>query len=382
VTGSRFFVLVPTDTLFFRDGRPYNQDDAGLAYARSLFPPYPSTLSGALRAALALGQGWDGRSSWSSRDLLSVLGDGPQMTDGTLWFDAPVLLRRDGAAWEPLYAAPRMLVGAKEFGSKEFGSLRPGPPLDCDLGPAVRLLVDPSGRRRKVVAEAWLNRTALQRLLDDQAEMIDTADVVKTSDLWAFEPRLGLELENTSRTAKPGQLYAPVHVRPAAGVALGQCVAGVPEAWIVPKAVPLGGENRTAMLDTVPPPPALPRATRFRRTADGTRQCVTLTLLSPASVESTWLRPGPVRHWDVEILSACLGDPLPIGGWDSRPRFRGPRPLRPFLPAGSTWFLHTPLGWTEPCLYLGDEADARHGFGRFVLGTFADTDADRQGAVP
>ena len=61
MTGARLFVLAPTDTLFFRDGRPYNQDDDGLAHARSLFPPHPSTLTGALRAALALGRTHDPR---------------------------------------------------------------------------------------------------------------------------------------------------------------------------------------------------------------------------------------------------------------------------------------------------------------------------------
>lgn len=34
-------VLHPLDTLFFRDGRPYNQDDPTQAEAASVFPPYP-----------------------------------------------------------------------------------------------------------------------------------------------------------------------------------------------------------------------------------------------------------------------------------------------------------------------------------------------------
>ena len=41
------FRLVPDDVLFFRDGKPSSRGDDH--YLRSLFPPYPSTLYGALR---------------------------------------------------------------------------------------------------------------------------------------------------------------------------------------------------------------------------------------------------------------------------------------------------------------------------------------------
>jgi CRISPR-associated protein Cmr3 len=375
VTGARLFVLAPTDTLFFRDGRPYNQDDDGLAHARSLFPPHPSTLTGALRAALALGRGWDGRSPWSG-EILSTLGDGPDMAGGSVRFGAPVLLRQAGDTWEPLYPAPRMLVGGEGY-----DLLRPGRPLDCDLGRGVRLPIDPAGRRRKPVGDVWLTHAGLALVLDDRANELTADHVVPQRALWRPEPRIGLELERGKRTAKAGRLYAPVHVRLAGGVALGQPVTGIPEGWVPAGVVPLGGEHRTAVLDTIPSLPVPPRTATFRPAPGGRRRCVTLTLLSPACVGPEWLRPGSVDGWRAEIVSACLGDPLPIGGWDSRPGFRGPRPLRAFLPAGSTWFLRTPEDWTEPCPHLGSEPDARHGFGRFALGTFTDTGADPQGDV-
>lgn len=37
------------DTLFFRDGKPFSMGDD--VWANGVFPPYPSTLYGALRAS-------------------------------------------------------------------------------------------------------------------------------------------------------------------------------------------------------------------------------------------------------------------------------------------------------------------------------------------
>nr|WP_281418398.1 type III-B CRISPR module-associated Cmr3 family protein [Azospirillum soli] len=378
--------MSPTDTLFFRDGRPYNQGDEGLAHARSLFPPHPSTLTGALRAALALGRGWNGGSPWSG-DLTADLGDGPDMTGGTLRFGAPLLLRMGNGGWEPLYPAPRALVG-----TDAFALLRPGRPLDCDLGDGVRLPEDPAGLRRKPVEDLWLTSAGLALALDDRAAELDASHMVRSDALWTAEPRVGLALDKASRTARHGQLYAPVHVRLADRVALAQPVEGLPEGWKPTRLVPLGGEHRTAMVDLLAEPPVPPRATAFKPAGDGTRRCVMLVLLSPARVGEGWLRPGALRDdgWaGAEIVSACLGDPVPIGGWDSRPGetrgVRGPRPLRAFLPASSTWFLHAPEGWSPPRPWLGDPTDARHGFGRFALGTFTDihtdTGADPQGVV-
>ena len=62
------------DTVMFRDGKPFNQADAGASLAASVFPPYPPTLTGAVRAAIwnALGgrkEDWD----------KTLLGDGTKL---------------------------------------------------------------------------------------------------------------------------------------------------------------------------------------------------------------------------------------------------------------------------------------------------------------
>ena len=63
---TRTILLTPIDAWFFRDGRPYNQGESGQTDVRSLFPPFAPTVVGTLRAALAVGQGWNGRESWAN----------------------------------------------------------------------------------------------------------------------------------------------------------------------------------------------------------------------------------------------------------------------------------------------------------------------------
>ena len=118
---ARAFLLRPLDSLFFRDGRPFNQDDEGMAVVRSAFPPFPGVLTGAFRAAVARAGGWreGAERSWADgpggTERKALLGDGPHDL-GRLAFSAPIVLREtrkeDGAAGrEPLFAVPRHLLG-------------------------------------------------------------------------------------------------------------------------------------------------------------------------------------------------------------------------------------------------------------------------------
>lgn len=125
---ARHFLISPSDTLFLRDGRPFNQDDEGLAEARSIFPPYPDTLVGAFRAAAARRAGWRDDGNWKGRSgpdgqaFEAVLGDGLD-TLGALSFGPPVLLRRWRDGYERLFPPPLSLLRRAEDGTLHL--LRP-----------------------------------------------------------------------------------------------------------------------------------------------------------------------------------------------------------------------------------------------------------------
>ena len=218
------FRLDPLDTLFFRDGTPFTARSAPQDDVKSLFPPHPATVAGALRAALARANGWDGQGRWPE-DIGSVLGDGAD-DFGVLSMDGPFLLRGDG----PLFPAPLHLLGATgPAGWLPRVLLRPGPPAICDLGEAVRLPEAPPGVEATPSLETgdrrWLTSAGMESVL--RGECPPAREIVLSDELWSTEMRIGLEREQQTRTAIEGMLYSTAHVRVQPNVSLGARVAGI-----------------------------------------------------------------------------------------------------------------------------------------------------------
>ncbi len=365
--------LEPVDTLFFRDGTPFSADSSPQDRVTSLFPPHPGSLTGAIRAALALCNGWSGRGPWS-QEHNKVLGDGPDDL-GALSFDGPFLLHHG----QPLFRAPRYLLGSTDDdGWTPRKLLRPGAAVLCDLGAAVRLpeALEGEGEVRdlKPPEGAWLTRAGLNAVL--HGTIPQPGEVIPSTKLWSRETRIGLERDRDKRTAKEGMLYSTQHVRLAQGVSLGAQVDGVPDGWTTPFdcVAPLGGERRLAEF----------RRSHAEVTLDmplaeiQSRGRVTIIALTPLDLEEgVCLGKQPLDvAGDVRVVSACLDRLQRIGGWDSRAR--RPLPLRSVLPPGSVVFCET----REPARFVNAVRSndglarvgsrQRHGFGLVALGIWPD----------
>ena len=346
--------LDPLDTLFFRDGTPYSADSAPQEDVASLFPPHPTTVAGALRAALARCNGWNGRRRWPE-PLESVLGDGPDDA-GKIAMEGPFLLRDD----RPLFPAPRHLLGTIDDGRwTPRLLLRPGSAVMCDLGDAVRLPEAPTTFDRVEKCKTgdgwWLTLAGMESVLHGQLPR--TGEVVSSQCLWSEESRIGLGRDRSRRTAEEGKLYSSRHVRLKDGVSLGLRIDGVPSDWTLPadQLVPLGGESRLAACRTWSTVPTL--RTPLADIEDGGR--ITMIALTPLDLDEAVCRgrrqldvPG-----NVKVVSACLSRPERIGGWSSLER--RPLPLRSVLPAGSVLFCRA----DDPRRFI-DAIAARNGLSR------------------
>lgn len=379
-------VLHPLDTLFFRDGRPYNQDDPSQAEAVSVFPPYPPTVVGAVRAALARAKGWP-NAQWPTAELGDGVnwqqGDGPL---GPLRFSGPYVVKDN----EPLFPAPLCLVRGKtkNGGADVIGRLIPGEPLDCDLAsrvclPVVKDRSDVEGW--KVLEDAWLKAAGMQRVLDGSVPD-PREDVLKADEIWQREPRAGIQRHPEKRVTMrfepqdgepaKGALYAAAHVRLCPGVALAMTLehggGDLPHAL-----APLGGESRSAWLEALDRPVELPKAPNLQAEADGKLR-YTVIHITPADLGEDWPGPGETlgdaqgQKLPGRILSACIGRPVRVGGWDGIKK--QPLPLRPLIPAGSVWFLEASA---EEAKTLGNwhgRAIGRAtgwGFGRVLMGRWS-----------
>ncbi len=323
--------IQPQDSLFFRDGRPFNQGES--QFAPSLFPPSPQTLVGALRAHWAGKLGWSGRRDWEA-NVIAKLGSGNNLNG--MRFKGPLLLR-DG---EAVFPAPALLIGKtnKEKGkvtASELDQLKPSTSLyHCDLGEEVNLpepmkTDDTTGR--KLLDSWWITRSGLDKVL--KGELPAPEMLIHPDALWRSESRIGITLNPDTATTELSALYATSHIRlndnTGEVVSLAMMVDNPPfdEASGM---TAVGGEGRGGWL-SVREPIAAPASV-----SDSTRYTViVLTPLLPSQ--------GPPKHSHPfealpgKLISACLPRPQRWGGWDSEAR--APQPLRPHLAPGSVLFM-------------------------------------------
>lgn len=374
----RTFAFEPCDTLFFRDGRPFNQDDPGQADMRSLFPPHPPTMVGAFRAAVARALGWTPDADWSQ--VAEHLGDGVnwQADDeatvlGPLRFAGP-FVAKGGVPYLPapadiLYGA----AGASDPGAAEITRLVPGPERASDLADGRARLPVPlrPGAGWKRVEGCWIAAPAFERVL--AGEVPEPRDLVAADDLWRIEGRVGIGRDPQTRTAAHGQIFATAQVRLHRGVCLALQVEGLADGVAPANPAPLGGEHRFGWLEERAGALELPDGADVDRLAaagNGSSFIYTVTLLTPADLGDRWPGPsGSLGHLPGKVVSACCERPVPVGGWDTQAR--RPLPLRPLAPAGSVWFLEAAK---DKALALAQARanplgrSTAWGFGRFRIG--------------
>ncbi len=392
----RALAFSPLDAWFFRDGRPFNQGETNQADAPSQFPPAAYTVIGAIRAALARRQGWDGHGKWDP-SINPILGT--NFDDiGKLCFYGPYLVKipqpnvssQSTPKIQYVFPIPLHVMGylgecntnGKEVEWKPWTFLTPKEDnkYQCDLGKALFVEIlkqSPPNKKLKQGENLWITCDGLQKILT--GNLPSPTDCIPTSDLWRMESRVGLERDPITHSPVEGHLYSPQYVRMLKDVELAMEVEGIPEDWTLPDLIPFGGESRTACLRTIDTLslPAAP-CDAIKNTKK-----LTVTLLTPLLLQTdknvVLPHPQPEEPFPnmpgTKIVSACVGKPIRFGGWNSLDT--KPLPLTPFLPAGSMWFLkiEDKASPEEVDHILGMHGKkigekTKFGFGQIVLGVW------------
>lgn len=318
------------DTLFFRDGTPFQQGEQGSSYPKSHFPPTFMTLQGAIRATLARRTGWSpgGKCKWPEE-----LGTPDDL--GQLHLEGPYLQYQG----KRLYPAPFVLFG--KLGRESLTRLFLGKPVDCDLGEQIRLPQLPSGKKGAPL-QVWLTCEGMEAVLNGNIPSED--QIYQPEDLWQEEQRVGISRDNRTRRVEEGQLYSITHVRPHSDLQVVIEVDGVPDTWdtIEHDIIPLGGEGRFASVEISQGSENryLPAMPKLDISPDGS-VLFTVSLLSPSYFQNL---KQAIEKGKLEVpseilgtfVSASMGKVIQVGGWDLVNRQS--RPLKPLLPGGSTWF--------------------------------------------
>ncbi len=371
----RLFIEPMEPLLLRRTGRSFSAGESG--YADSLFPPTPETLQGAIRAAIATHWNETKTLAEAFRDenLVSLIGDNTPNNYGRFRITEVALGRRktDGTI-ERLFPAPAYLQKDKQ-GIVRFN---PDPMNDVisNIPDDMQYLIPDRKTEHKLKPVGWLTERGLLKALWTKEE-ITKEEIVRNDDIFTDESRLGIWMNNTTKTTREGLLYQMSMVRMnhkigqehTYGFMVDIGLTKSPEneeAATDPYAladeeqtqellkffpkdgwVTFGGERRAARFEVYLTGNKLNSLTEKK---SGTL----LYLATPAAFRAGW----QPEQWSAPLtrpIAAAIERYTSIGGWRLNPGNSGGtnKSTRRCVPAGSVYFFDEPVTITKPLTDYG-----------------------------
>lgn len=386
--------IEPLDVLVLRGNKLFG--DPG-SFGESLVPPWPSVAAGAIRSALLAHKGVDVQAFANGQVSDPKLGT-PQQPGPFRLMNFRLARRSSGSSdgqVEPLFAPPADLVIRREDGDAlDYVRLQPTELRNGIRSSAVTKLhaVLPERERSKPVSGYWLTHEGWQAYLLCH-DLNAKNQLVRTSDLWGLDTRVGVGLDATKRSAAEGKLFT------VQAVAMRQRHHGnghdydvgflaEVEGATIPHELILrfGGDGRAARASLVS---RVPSELDLINQIIHTRRC-RLILTSPGIFTAGWLPNGaqddkrrqdgaiPFELHGVKGWLVCAAVPRAevVSGWDLA-KWQ-PKPAQRVAPTGSVYWLDQIEATAEQLLDLAaeglwthppdDPARRAEGFNRFTWG--------------
>lgn len=382
--------IEPTEPLLFRTGRPFHAGENN--FAESMFPPTPETLQGALRAMIAAQWGKAHTDKvrtmneiFNEDDIVRLIGKriGDRNVYGQFRITGLTLGHRDRETKKVvrLFPAPTHLIQAtvKDGESKTTILARLIPkslPQEMSNHPPEKQLLFPELGGKKTAGksealEGWLTARGLQRALSKKG-FPEGEDMVPPSQIYEKESRLGIGMDNATKTTEEGYLYQVQMIRmhPHYGFVVdiefgeeqygaselphpeqrtGRLVpppelAFLKDGWLL-----LGGEQRAAHFEVLQP-----EDTPDEQGISQEKPGRLLYFATPAYFRNGWL-PAASHILPAEPTTAAMDRYRPIGGWLLNPGSAGgtSKIIRRYIPAGSVYYFDTPVSVTQPLTEYG-----------------------------
>ncbi|MHA2641767.1 MAG: type III-B CRISPR module-associated protein Cmr3 [bacterium JZ-2024 1] len=376
-------ILRAQDVLLFRDGKPFS---AGAdARARSLFPPTPFTIQGALRARVLFSSGVSPSdfakapfdpAVQSLRGKIGFASEGY----GGLRIRGPFLARLENGTWTRYFPVLADIVKGEDGyqilqplescdpHSGEFASVGKTARIPSNIPDGLLFLWLKTAGRVQAVS-GWISEKDLDEYLNGEAP----AGVVPEEDFVVRESRFGIGIQGATRTVREGFLYLAEFLRLREDTGFWVEVDGLEPGDLGGQKglLQLGGEARVARYEIVEsrplPVPPNPLPERFK-----------VVLLTPAYFSEGW-KP---KDWEtffngsVQLISGVIPRYQSFGGAfvDDQNRREGfEKRMYRFVPPGSVFYFRSrgpasicKTAWTETPENNADFGQI--GFGCFVVG--------------
>lgn len=315
------------DPLFFRDGKPFSSGEE--TWADSNFPPNPSVLFGALRTGLATIPGREIAFSQVDNVLhdraLSVKQIYYLLKD-SLYLPLPLDYVEDKMK------APALRDKEKESGQYSVHLMQLSPRksiLSTSKAPYLHYVPQAPFDRAEQPASGLIAAEALVKYLQDETPLVECR---KMTDYVVEEPKVGNALEFT-RTVEESRLYRTGMQR-LLDLQIGMTVqnnAAYQSSELANTCVRLGGEGKIARIE---PRTGIDLNTALSQIALKPGY-FKIYLATPAIFDGNW----PQLGIHAELIAACIGKPLSIGGYDMANK--KPKPMYKAIPAGSVFYYKT-----------------------------------------
>ncbi len=380
----QWYFIEPQDVLMFRTAKPFA---AGQSFvARSMFPPNPQTMQGALRACVIehSAVAWDvfrrrlDEDRAVVQELQAQIGvpatyQGDEASLGSFTMQGPFVaycptgtnqvrrliripldvLRHKDDLQRYAILSPQEL----DFDTDMFDNWRP-----LGLNTPAEGFEQAAGWLDDAGFNAYLNGDLLN-YLDEFSNKGEPLPILESSQVFMYDERVGLALDLSRRGAAEGMLYHAEFARPAPGIGL---LVALPSGMLPAEVgtLNLGGEARTAHY----------RAVDYQPTSPQIQGNLKVVLLTPAYFEGGWQPAnGDWSPWvgeNATLVSMAIGRPNLISGWDAAKR--EPKPLYHYLPAGSVFYFENATAPTIPFTDTpnGDLDNGKLGFGAVAVGTW------------
>ena len=375
-----WFMIEPLDVTLFRDGRPFTAGES--SFARTLFPPNPSTLAGALRTFIGreiLGGRFAGLGDAKSAPFQII---GPVPVDGRArWlfpWPADLVPREkepipDESSENHVMYYRRVLQKfpayfRRSHASPSHGLVFTEAPGNTQEPAEIRRYVDKTGR-------AWMDSDGLKAWLKGDLRYRVRSQPLTLMDL---EHRPGIRTTPATGTIDPeGGAFFFVQMNryeEGAGYVLGLERADCPrDLWDRiqgameggrTRLLHLGGERRLASIRRLDaPPPGIPEGNE----TGGTLRVLLLTpaCLAPIdfrSLKVTFPSVSPTPNGDILAL-ALTGEDRRLTGWDYKTN--APKSRHRLIPPGSVLVISLTDGMSMSSSgWLGEYT--RLGYGKYV----------------
>jgi len=348
--------LEPNESLLFRNGRPF---DAGeTTYAETMFPPTPETLQGVIRAMIATH--WDTSKSLSEvfrpgSDLVKLIGDRNgygrfRITNISLGYCKK---KDEGDVEEEiierLYPVPAHIL------RDDKGRFRLKPKAKqevlSNMPSGIQYLEPERGTKGKLQPiEGWLTEESLHKALSASEDL--DLKVVEEEEMFEYEPRVGIGMENATKTTQEGLFYSMRMIRMRLGYGFVVDIRIIDESnpkqfiddndtqktlrlpqqgWAI-----LGGEQRAASFRV------LGTSTPLLGHPKGKGQGSLIYLVTLASFKGGWKPEKWTDHYLPAPIAAAIPGYQPIGGWKLRTENSGGenKCMRRCVLAGSIYFFN------------------------------------------